>query len=39
MKVKAKLDSVHKLLRKKVCLVEDEEAVDTKGRAEEADVN
>ena len=37
--VKAKLDSVHKLLRKQVCLVEDAEAVDTEGRAEEADVN
>ena len=36
--VKAKLDNVHKLLRKHVCLVEDAEAVDTKGRAEEADV-
>ena len=32
--VKAKLDSVHKLLRKQVCLVEDAEAVDTEGRAE-----
>ena len=37
--VKVKLDSVHKLLRKQVCLVEDAEAVDTEGRAEEADVN
>ena len=37
--VKAKLDSVHKLLRKQVCLVEDAETVDTEGRAEEADVN
>ena len=26
----SKLDSVHKLLRKQVCLVEDAEAVDTK---------
>ena len=33
--VKAKLDSVHKLLTKHVCLVEDAEAVDTEGRAEE----
>ncbi|WZZ88830.1 hypothetical protein YC2023_117409 [Brassica napus] len=33
--VKAKLDSVHKLLRKQVCLVDDAEAVDTEGRAEE----
>ena len=33
--VNAKLDSVHKLLRKQVCLVEDAEAVDTEGRAEE----
>ena len=33
--VKAKLDSVHKLLRKHVCLVEDAEAVDTADRAEE----
>ncbi|KAF2567576.1 hypothetical protein F2Q68_00025644 [Brassica cretica] len=33
--VKAKVDSVHKLLRKQVCLVEDAEAVDTEGRAEE----
>ncbi|KAF2565105.1 hypothetical protein F2Q70_00017482 [Brassica cretica] len=32
--VRAKLDSVHKLLRKQVCLVEDAEAVDTEGRAE-----
>ena len=37
--VKAKLDSVHKLLRKQVCLVEDAETVDTEGRAEKADVN
>ena len=38
--VKAKQDSVHKLLRRQVCLVEDEEAVDTEGRAEvEEDVN
>ena len=38
--VKAKLDSVHKLLRKQVCLVENGEAVDTEGRAEEEeDVN
>ena len=37
--VKAKLDSVHKLLRKQVCLVEDAEAVDTEGRAEEANEN
>ncbi|KAF3595375.1 hypothetical protein DY000_02022232 [Brassica cretica] len=36
---KAKLDNVHKLLRKQVCLVEDAEAVDTEGRAEEEDVN
>ncbi|KAF2551889.1 hypothetical protein F2Q68_00034424 [Brassica cretica] len=35
----AKLDNVHKLLRKQVCLVEDAEAVDTEGRAEEEDVN
>ncbi|XP_033146805.1 uncharacterized protein LOC108871974 [Brassica rapa] len=33
--VKVKLDSVHKLLRKQVCLVEDTEAVNTEGRAEE----
>ncbi|KAF2538677.1 hypothetical protein F2Q68_00019896 [Brassica cretica] len=33
--VKAKLDSVHKLLRKQVCLVEDAEVVDTEDRAEE----
>ena len=33
--VKAKLDSVHKLLRKQVCLVEDAGAVDTEDRAEE----
>ena len=37
--VKAQLDSVHKLLRKQVCLVEAAEAVDTEGRTEEADVN
>ena len=37
--VKAKLDSIHKLLRKHVCLVEDAETVDTEGRAEEAYVN
>ena len=37
--VKAKLDSVHKLLRKQVCLIEDAEAIDTEGRAEEAYVN
>ncbi|KAF3567619.1 hypothetical protein DY000_02015816 [Brassica cretica] len=37
--VKAKLDSVHKLLRKQVFLVEDAEAIDTEGRAEEVDVN
>ena len=38
--VKAKLDTVHKLLRKQVCLVEDAEAVNTEGRAEEEeDVN
>ena len=38
--LRAKLDSVHKLLRKQVCLVEDAEAVDTEGRAEEEeDVN
>ena len=38
--VKAKLDSVHKLLRKQAYLVEDAEAVDTKGRVEvEEDVN
>ena len=38
--VKRKLDSVHKLLRKQICLVEDAEAVDTEGRAEvEEDVN
>ena len=37
---KAKLDSVHKLLRKQACLVEDADAVDTKGKAEvEEDVN
>ena len=32
--VRAKLDSVHKLLRKHACLVEDAEAVDTAGKAE-----
>ncbi|KAF3604650.1 hypothetical protein F2Q69_00037571 [Brassica cretica] len=37
--VKAKLDSVHKLLRKQVCLVEDAEVIDTEGRVEEADLN
>ena len=38
--VKAKLDSVHKLLRKQACLVEHAEAVDTEGRSEvEEDVN
>ena len=37
--VKAKLNSVHKLLRKQVCLVEDAEAIDTEGRAEEEEVN
>ena len=38
--VRAKLDSVHKLLRKQACLVEDAEAVDTEGKAEvEEDVN
>ena len=38
--VKAKLDSVHKLLRKHGCLVEDAEAVDTEGRGEvEEDAN
>ena len=38
--VKAKLDSVHNLLRKQVCLVENVETVDTEGRAEvEEDVN
>ncbi|KAF2617757.1 hypothetical protein F2Q68_00038661 [Brassica cretica] len=31
--------SVHKLLRKQVCLVEEAEAVGTEGRAEEAAVN
>ena len=37
---RAKLDSVHNLLRKQACLVEDAEAVDTKGKAEvEEDVN
>ena len=33
--VKAKLESVHKLLRKQVCLVEDAEAVDIEGTEEE----
>ena len=38
--MKAKLDSVHKFLRKQVCLVEDAEVVDTEGRAqEEEEVN
>ena len=38
--VRAKLDSVHKLLRKQACLVDDAEAVDTDGRSEvEEDVN
>ena len=38
--VRAKPDSVHKLLMKLACLVEDAEAVDTEGRAEvEEDVN
>jgi len=37
--VKAKLDSVHKLIGMQVCLVEDAEAVETEGRAEEVDVN
>ena len=38
--VRAKLDSVHKLLRKQACLVKDAEAVDTEGKAEvEEDVN
>ncbi|KAF3584298.1 hypothetical protein F2Q69_00029098 [Brassica cretica] len=38
--VKAKLDNVHKLLRRQVSLVEDAEAVDTEGREEvEEDVN
>ena len=38
--VRAKLDSVHKLLRKQACLVEDGEAVDIEGKAEvEEDVN
>ena len=36
--VKAKLDSVHKLLRKQACLVDDADAVDTKDIVEE-DVN
>ena len=35
--MKAKLDSVHKLLRKQVSFVEDAEAVD--GRADEEEVN
>ena len=30
--MKAKLDSVHKLLRKQACLVEDADAVDTERR-------
>ena len=38
--VRAKLDNVHKLLRKQTCLVKDAEAVDTEGKAEVAeDVN
>ena len=37
--MKAKRDSVHKLVRKKVGFVEEAEAVGTEGRAEEADVN
>ena len=38
--VKAMLDSVHKLLRKHVCLVGDADAVDTEDKAEvEEDVN
>ena len=38
--VKSKMDSVHKLLRKKVCLVEDADDVDTYDIAEvEEDVN
>ena len=37
--VKAKLDSVHKLLRKQVCLVEDAEVVEIEGREEEEEVN
>ena len=38
--VKAKLDSVHKLLRKQACLVEDADAVDTEDIAEiEEEVN
>ena len=37
---RAKLDSVHKLLRKQTCLVEDAEAVDIEGKSEvEEDVN
>ena len=36
--VKAKLYSVHKLLKKQACLVEDADAVDTEDRAED-DVN
>ena len=37
---RAKLDSVHKILRKQTCLVEDAKAVDTEGRAEvEEDLN
>ncbi|CAG7894441.1 unnamed protein product [Brassica rapa] len=35
--VKEKLDSVHKLLRKQVCLVEDAEAIDTECRTEKTD--
>ena len=37
--VKAKLDSVPRLLKKQVCLVEEAEAVGSEGRVEEADVN
>ena len=38
--VKSKMDSVHKLLRKKVCLVEHADDVDTYDIAEvEEDVN
>ena len=33
--VKEKMDGIHKFLRKQVCLVEDAEAVDTEGRADE----
>ena len=40
VEVRAKLDSVHMLLRKQACLVEDAEALDTKGKTEvEEDVN